>query len=179
MIGDVSGHGLRAATTMASLRHAALAYAVQDSAPATVLTKLSAFVNSGDHDYFATVLCALINVRRHTVTIASAGHMAPLLIDGDKGRYVEFDVDVPIGVASKSRYREALVTVPANSTLVAFTDGLVERRGEVLDVGLERLREAATGTDLQLDELLSSLARELASAEHRDDTAIVGIQWQN
>ncbi len=179
LIGDVSGHGLRAATTMASLRHAALAYAVQDSAPATVLAKLSEFVNSGEHDYFATVLCALIDVSRHTVTIASAGHMAPLLIDGDDGRYVEFHVDVPIGVASEARYREALVTVPANATLVAFTDGLVERRGEVLDVGLERLREAATGTDLQLDELLSSLAREAASAEHHDDTAIVGIQWQN
>jgi serine phosphatase RsbU (regulator of sigma subunit) len=179
LIGDVSGHGLRAATTMAALRHAALAYAVQDSAPATVLAKLSAFVNSGEHDYFATVLCALIDVRRHTVTVASAGHMAPLLIDGDGGRYVEFHVDVPIGVASESRYHEALVTVPAHATLVAFTDGLVERRGEVLDVGLERLREAATGADLELDELLSSLALELASAEHHDDTAIVGIQWQN
>ena len=179
LIGDVSGHGLRAATTMASLRHAALAYAVQDSAPATVLTKLSNFVNSGEHDYFATVLCALIDVQGHTVTLASAGHIAPLLIDGDEGRYVTFQVDVPIGVAHESRYHEAVIPIPSNATLVAFTDGLVERRGEVLDVGLERLRDAATGTDLALEELLISLARDLASAEHHDDTAIVGIQWQN
>ncbi|MCW3020074.1 MAG: Two component signal transduction histidine kinase, partial [Solirubrobacterales bacterium] len=179
LIGDVSGHGLRAATTMASLRHAALAYAVQDSAPATVLAKLSDFVNSGEHDYFATVLCALIDVQAHTVTVASAGHMAPLLIDGDDGRYVEFRVDVPIGVVGESPYHEAVVSVPSNATLVAFTDGLVERRGEVLDVGLERLRDAATGTDLPLEELLSRLAHDLASAEHHDDTAIVGIQWQN
>jgi hypothetical protein len=54
MIGDVSGHGLRAATTMASLRHAALAYAAQDPSPASVLALLSDFVNSGHHDYFAT-----------------------------------------------------------------------------------------------------------------------------
>lgn len=179
LIGDVSGHGLRAAITMASLRHAALAYAVQDSAPATVLTKLSDFVNRGEHDYFATVLCALIDVRGHAVTVASAGHMAPLLIDGDDGRYVEFQVDVPIGVAREADYHEAVVRVPSYATLVAFTDGLVERRGEVLDVGLERLRDAATGTDLPLDELLSGLAHDLASAEHHDDTALVGIQWQN
>ncbi len=179
LIGDVSGHGLRAATTMASLRHAALAYATQDSAPATVLAKLSDFVNSFKHDYFATVLCALIDVQAHTVTVASAGHMAPLVIDGDDGRYVEFEVDVPIGVEHESNYHETVVTVPSNATLVAFTDGLIERRGEVLDVGLERLRDAATGTDLSLEELLSGLARDLASAEHHDDTAIVGIQWQS
>jgi hypothetical protein len=57
--------------------------------------------------------------------------MAPLVIDGDDGRYVEFQVDVPIGVVRESRYHEAVVTVPSNATLVAFTDGLVERRGEV------------------------------------------------
>jgi serine phosphatase RsbU (regulator of sigma subunit) len=179
LIGDVSGHGLRAAITMASLRHAALAYAVQDSAPATVLGKLSDFVNSGEHDYFATVLCALIDVKGHRVTVASAGHMAPLLIDGDDGRYVEFNVDAPIGVAREADYREVIVTVPSSATLVAFTDGLVERRGEVLDVGLERLRDAATGKHLVLEELLSSLARDLVSAEPLDDTAIVGVQWQN
>lgn len=179
LIGDVSGHGLRAATTMASLRHAALAYAVQDCAPASVLARLSDFVNSGEHDYFATVLCALIDVKGHRLTVASAGHMAPLLIGGDDSEFVALHADVPIGVARARSYREVSVAVPANATLVAFTDGLVERRGEVLDTGLERLRVAATGTQLALDELLSNLARDLASLEHHDDTAIVGIRWQN
>ena len=64
VIGDVSGHGLHAATTMALLRHATLAYAAEEPRPATVLAKLSDFVNSEAHDYFATVLCALIDVAR-------------------------------------------------------------------------------------------------------------------
>jgi serine phosphatase RsbU (regulator of sigma subunit) len=179
LIGDVSGQGLRAATTMASLRHAALAYAVENCAPASVLAKLSDFVNSGEHDYFATVLCALIDVKGHRLTLASAGHMAPLLIDGDDSEFVDFHADVPIGVARARAYREARVVVPPHATLVAFTDGLVERRGEVLDIGLERLRAAATGTRLALDELLSSLTTDLVSAEHHDDTAIVGIRWQS
>jgi len=63
--------------------------------------------------------------------------------------------------------------------LLAFTDGLVERRGEVLDAGLARLRDAATGQHLALDDLLTQLAHDLASEDHTDDTAMVGIQWQN
>jgi serine phosphatase RsbU (regulator of sigma subunit) len=181
VIGDVSGHGLKAATTMASVRHAALAYAAQECRPATVLAKLSDFVNRGPHDYFATVLCALIDVDAHQLTVASAGHLPPLLIDGDDGRFVELDVGVPIGVArdSQSQYHEATVSVSPNATLVAFTDGLVERRGELLDVGLARLRDAATGQRLALDDLLAKLTRDLASGDQHDDTAIVGIQWQS
>jgi serine phosphatase RsbU (regulator of sigma subunit) len=179
LIGDVSGHGLRAATTMALVRHAALAYVAEDPRPATVLAKLSDFINSGVHDYFATVLCALIDVDAHRLTITSAGHMAPLLIDGERGEFVKFHVDAPVGVAGNSHYHEATVSVPANATLVAFTDGLVERRGEVLDVGLARLRDLATRQQLALEDLLAKLARGLASDDHQDDTAIVGIQWQS
>jgi serine phosphatase RsbU (regulator of sigma subunit) len=179
LIGDVSGHGLRAATTMALLRHAALAYVAQDHRPATVLGKLSDFVNSTQHDYFATVLCALIDVDAHTVTIANAGHLAPLVIDGDRGELVQVYADTPIGVPPKAAYREATMSVPANATLIAFTDGLVERRGEVLDVGLARLRDVATSQDLALEDLLAKLARDLAPDDHHDDTAIVGIRWRS
>jgi serine phosphatase RsbU (regulator of sigma subunit) len=179
MIGDVSGHGLRAATTMASLRHAALAYAAQDPSPSSVLAQLSDFVNSGPHDYFATMLCVLIDVGAHRLTVASAGHIPPLLIDGAGGQFVQFEVNVPIGVARKSPYLETTVPVRPNTTLIAFTDGLVERRGEVLDVGLARLRDAATDTALALEDLLLELAHGLASEGHHDDTAIVGIRWQS
>jgi serine phosphatase RsbU (regulator of sigma subunit) len=69
--------------------------------------------------------------------------------------------------------------VPPNATLVAFTDGLVERRGEALDVGLARLRGIAIKQQLPLEDLLLKIASELASDDHHDDTAIVGIRWQN
>jgi serine phosphatase RsbU (regulator of sigma subunit) len=178
VIGDVSGHGLHAATTMALLRHAMLAYAAEERRPAALLAKLSDFVNSGEHDYFATVLCALIDVRAHRMTVASAGHIAPLLIDGDDGRYVELNPNVPIGVERTSPYQETSVSVAPNSMLVAFTDGLVERRGEVIDAGLARLRSTASGRRLALDELVATLTRDLASEDHHDDTAIVAVQWQ-
>lgn len=178
VIGDVSGHGLKAATTMASLRHATLAYAAHDPRPAAVLARLSDFVNSGPHDYFATVLCAIIDVKEHRVTIASAGHLPPLLIDGAEGSFIDVEVNVPIGVPRDSPYEEASVTAPSHATLVAFTDGLVERRGETIDAGLARLNGAATAERLPLEDLVAKIPRDLAFEDHHDDTAIVGIQWQ-
>jgi serine phosphatase RsbU (regulator of sigma subunit) len=144
-----------------------------------VLSKLSDFVNSTAHDYFATMLCALIDVPAHRLTISSAGHLAPLLVDHEQTRFVEFDVNVPIGVRRASPYGEATISVNPDTTLIAFTDGLVERRGETLDTGLARLRDAAGARGLALSELLSELTRELSSDDHHDDTAIVGVRWQN
>src|SRR5205807_3305948 len=146
IIGDVSGHGLEAATTMAMLRHAALAYVAQDCAPASVLAKLAEFVQRSTHGYFATVLCALIEADAHRLTLASAGHMPPLLLDNGHSRFIDLRPGVAIGAAKQRSwdYRQATTTVAPRATLIAFTDGLVERRSEVLDVGLARLKDLAS-----------------------------------
>jgi serine phosphatase RsbU (regulator of sigma subunit) len=181
IVGDVAGHGLQAATTMALLRHAALAYAAQDARPASVLGKLALFAGArGIRGHFATVLCALIDRDAKRLTVASAGHLAPLLLEGDSGAFVALDIDAAIGIARNgaSRYRETTLPLPPSGTLLAFTDGLVERRGEVIDVGLDRLRNAAIEQQLPLQELLRKLAHDLVSENHHDDTAIVGIQWR-
>jgi len=179
VIGDVSGHGLRAATAMASLRHATLAYAAADPRPAAILGRLAQYVNAASHDYFATVLCALIDVEAHHMTLASAGHLPPLLLAGGDAHFLEVTAGAPIGVAGESHYEEISIDVPANTRLLAFTDGLVERRGEIIDTGLARLREAAAGGTLSLEELVAMLPQTLASDGHHDDTAIVGIEWQS
>ncbi|HUH80334.1 MAG TPA: PP2C family protein-serine/threonine phosphatase [Solirubrobacteraceae bacterium] len=178
LIGDVSGHGLRAATTMASLRHAALAYAAVDPSPSSVLSKLSNFVNSSAPDYFATMLCMRLDVAEHRVSVASAGHLPPLLLADDQARLLEFEPDVAIGVTRDWQYHETEVSIPPRATLVAYTDGLVERRGESLDAGLERLCRVASAGPQRLEELVAGLARDLPAEEHDDDTAIVGIQWR-
>lgn len=178
VIGDVSGHGLDAAVTMASVRHAALAYAAQDCRPASVLTNLAAFVNRSAHEYFATVLCVLIDIDAHRVTVANAGHPPPLVIDGDQSWFVELAPDPAIGAPHHVPYHETTVSAPSGATLVAFTDGLIERRGEALGVGLTRLRDTATTRPANLEGLMEKLERELASGG-RDDTAILGVRWQS
>jgi serine phosphatase RsbU (regulator of sigma subunit) len=179
VIGDVSGHGVEAATTMALVRHASLAYIAEDHHPAVILGKLADFVNREPHEYFATVLCALIEVDEHRLSIASAGHLPPLLLDDGHGEYLRVETEPPIGFPHDGDFAEATVSVPPGATLVAFTDGLVERRGEVLDEGLARLREMATREHLRSDDLLARLAEALTSVDHRDDTALVSIQWQS
>jgi serine phosphatase RsbU (regulator of sigma subunit) len=177
IVGDVSGHGLGAATTMAALRYAARAYATERYGPGDLLAKLSDFVGRSEHEYFATVLCGLIDVDSHRLTLACAGHLAPLLIEGDHAVFVALEVGVPIGVERDVPYAEVSVSVAPGAVLLAFTDGLVERRGEALDDGLARLRVAALAHRLPLDDLVHTLGRELASSGPQDDTAIVGLRW--
>ena len=113
-----------------------------------------------------------------TVTVASAGHFAPLLITRSGARYADVAAGLPIGVHGEGEYREHSFSVEQGGTLVAFTDGLVERRGEVIDAGLERLRASADGRDGPLGEMLSGLVGDLAHDHVPDDTAIIGLQWQ-
>jgi serine phosphatase RsbU (regulator of sigma subunit) len=169
---------LMAATTMALIRHATLAYIAQDPRPGVVLGKLSNFVGTVTRGYFATVLCALVEIDDHRLTLASAGHLPPLLLHGEAGDFLEISAEPPIGFPHEALFQEATVAVPPGATLVAFTDGLVERRGEVLDQGLARLREMAVREQLDED-LLARLAHELTPDDHRDDTALVSIQWQS
>ena len=87
VVGSVPGRGVRAAATMASLRYAIHAYAAQDDTPATILTKLSKLVNVGSTGQLATILCALVDVEAHELTVTSAGHLPPLLISDGIGKF--------------------------------------------------------------------------------------------
>ena len=177
VVGDVSGRGLRAATTMAALRFAIHAYAAQKDAPDAILTKLTGLLQVTTSGQFATVLCAVIDTDRYRVTVASAGHLPPLLLSDGRGDYLESAVGPPIGVQAGAAYAATTVSVPREATLLAFTDGLVERRGESIDRGLARLRAAAIGAATDLPELLSRLVNEVRQGSSDDDTAIVGLRW--
>jgi len=177
VVGDVSGRGLRAATTMASLRYAIHAYAAQHDAPTEILTKLSYLLNVADTGQLATILCALVDVDRREISVASAGHLPPLLIQNGNGQYVESDIGLPIGVEPGASYTSTTISAPPASTIVAFTDGLIEHRGEDLDQSLERLRGAAVARNGALPELLGGLVKELHSGAAADDIAIVGLRW--
>ena len=179
VVGDVSGRGLRAAATMASLRYAIHAYAAENDPPATILAKLSKIISVTSGGQLATVLVALVDVASHQLTIASAGHLPPLLVTDGHGEYVQSEIGLPVGVEDDATYASVTVTAPPAATFLAFTDGLVERRGEALDRGLARLREAAVTHHNGLSELLTRLLTEMRSGPAEDDTAIVGLRWND
>jgi serine phosphatase RsbU (regulator of sigma subunit) len=178
VIGDVSGRGLRAATIMASLRYAIHAYAAQGDEPASILTKLSQLLDIGRDGAFATVLCGTIDPAAHQVTVASAGHLPPLLIAAGAADFVRMKTGLPVGVDAGVPYESATITVPEHGTVLVYTDGLIERRSEGLDVGLERLRDATLGVDGTIEHLLSHVVGALAEAGADDDTAILGLRWR-
>jgi serine phosphatase RsbU (regulator of sigma subunit) len=177
-VGDVSGRGLAAATTMAKIRFAIRAYAAEGDSPGVVLTKLSKLLEIGNDDHFATVLCARIDVPGHRVTFAKAGHLDPLLMVDTTSEFVRVPTGLPVGVARSPSYEETTLEVPRHATLLFYTDGLVERRGEIVDVGLERLRIASvSGIGRSVSSVLDDVVGVVIPNGSNDDTAILGVRW--
>ncbi len=175
-IGDVSGRGLVAATMMGTIRHSIRAYAVQGDPPEVVLRKLDDLVDVQRDDCFATVCCAVLDVPGHLVTVASAGHPPPLVLDGAGARFLVPPLKPPVGVPSAAVPSASTSVVGPGAILVLYTDGLVERRGESLDVGLEHIR-LAVGDDGGADRPMRALVDSLAPDGLDDDVAILGLRW--
>ena len=178
VVGDVSGRGIQAAVIMASLRFAIRAYAAQGDAPSQILTRLCSLLDIRREGHFATVLCGHVDNDRQLLTLASAGHLPPLLVSDGQGAFVDLVIGPPIGTRFDATYASASIRVPPGCTLLAYTDGLVERRGEILDVGLEDLRRSVVRSDRPLDEVLSDVVDELTSKGSDDDVAILGLRWK-
>jgi serine phosphatase RsbU (regulator of sigma subunit) len=177
VIGDVSGRGVQAGTTMASLRFAIRAFVSEGHGPAEVLRHLTALLDVAHGGQFATILCGVLDGSDCQLTAANAGHLPPLLLDPSGSQYLQIPAGPPIGVRSTGSYREVTVSLPRHGTLLAFTDGLVERPGETLDESLERLRSALHGA-ASLTAVFDQIVP-LLNAGSRDDIAILGVQWPN
>jgi anti-sigma regulatory factor (Ser/Thr protein kinase) len=163
---------------MASLRFAIRAYAAQGDGPGTILGKLAGLLNIGRDGHFATVLCGVLDPATRTATWADAGHPRPVLHTEDRTEFVEVPVGPPVGVVSDAEYAEATHTLPDAGTLLLYTDGLVERRGESIDVGFERLANAVEATASEpLADALFSLVRRAIPDGCDDDAAVLGIRW--
>jgi serine phosphatase RsbU (regulator of sigma subunit) len=178
VVGDVSGQGLPAATTMAALRFAVRAYVAQGDDIATVLTRLRGLLDIEVDHQFATVLLGELDQAAGLVRVVSAGHFGPLLMSDGRAEFLDCLVAPPVGVAASALPAVMEVRVSGPATLLAFTDGAVERRGEVIDTGLERLRSTASAAVAQpLPTVLDHLMQMPTVNGGRDDTVILGLRW--
>jgi hypothetical protein len=178
IVGDISGRGLAAATTMAALRFAVRAYLAQGDDIATVLTKLRALLDLEVDHQFATVLLGEVDPAAGLIRIVSAGHFGPLLISDGRAEFLECPVAPPIGVTAPAAPVVTEARASGTTTLLAFTDGAVERRGEVIDTGLERLRSTAAGAAGDpLPAVLDRLMQIPTASGGQDDTVILGLRW--
>jgi serine phosphatase RsbU (regulator of sigma subunit)/integral membrane sensor domain MASE1/anti-sigma regulatory factor (Ser/Thr protein kinase) len=177
-IGDVAGHGLAAASTMGQVRMAFRAYALQDPSPAAVLAGVHRLLGQLDATDMVTMLYALYDPTTRRLRYASAGHPPAVLLDHSGTRYLRDGLAPPVGVTSHDSFTEATAELPPDATLVMYTDGLVERRGESLDEGLDRLaRELAPREADDLDDLCDHLLAQLLRDDPTvDDVALLVVR---
>jgi serine phosphatase RsbU (regulator of sigma subunit) len=176
-VGDVVGHGLSAACVMGQLRSALSAASRAADSPARALEVLGLYARSVDGAESTTAVTARIDWDSHTIVYSSAGHPPPALLRGDgRVEFLDRATDPPLGARPEHVPRpEATTDFAGGDTLVLYTDGLIERRREDIDVGLGRLAAALThhreaAPDALADALLSDL---LPPGGATDDTALV------
>jgi len=177
-MGDVVGHGIGAAALMGQLRHAMRAYALEGHSPAGVLDQLDRVVRSLDGSQMATLLYLVVEEDHSTVTFSSAGHVPPLVISPEgEAEYLETAPNPPLGVFESPTHKEMTARLEPGSTIVLYTDGLVEERGVSIDQGLEALRLAASQDPCHPDELCDRLVDSmLAIHTANDDIAVLALR---
>lgn len=174
VVGDVSGHGLRSAVVMGRLRSALRSYALIEDDPATVLTLLDRKIQHFEAGNLATVLYAKISMANHQMSVSIAGHLPPILAAPDRDAVLlPLPADLPVGVGDPKARHTTVVDVPRGSSVVAYTDGLVERRGEVIDVGLQRLAAQVRAEPAEAICAAIMVGTDLDAAE--DDIALLAI----
>ena len=176
VLGDVAGHGVTAAGTMGQLRHGLRAYLVEDHSPSQVLMRLSRLVGQLLPMALATATIVVIDPATGDVRVASAGHPPVCRVPAD-GRGVLLDVDPwpPLGAVPVDQLEppaETVLQIAPGESLVLYSDGLVERRGEVLDVGLDRLTGLATGGQ-DPDALCEALMSMCRDPSGEDDATVL------
>ncbi len=176
VVGDVSGRGVDAVAEMARARFTLRAYLFDGDAPHEALEKCARQFDITTDGHLVTVLVGTGNRRTGVLTLANAGHPAPLLLSGDRADFVEMPIGVPLG-AGHGPYRSVSLGMPRGSTLLAYTDGLVERRGEDIDEGLGRLARTALQVAAQpVERLIADLLAAAGATDSSDDVAVLALR---
>jgi putative methionine-R-sulfoxide reductase with GAF domain len=176
VIGDVSGHGLASAVVMGRIRSALRAYALISDDPAQALTMLDRKVHHFEAGNLTTALYAMISPDRATIRLSSAGHLCPVLAVPDRSAdLVDMPVDAPLGVGPiRGTRRTTEVEWPPAALLFCYTDGLVERRDQVIDVGIKALLDVAGSDD---PETVCDTVMSHVGPEHpTDDIAVLAVR---
>jgi anti-sigma regulatory factor (Ser/Thr protein kinase) len=177
-VGDVVGKGVRAAATMAQLRNGLRAFALDQMRPSATVSRLNRLTGEVDESAFATLVYAVVDPGRRVVRFTSAGHLPPLIVYPDRRtEFAEGGRSLPLGVSADAAFEQDVVELPTGSTLILFTDGLVERRDSTLMEGFERLRAAAAEAPGDPERLVDHILERLVGDDIRgDDIAVLAVR---
>ena len=177
VMGDVVGRGIPAASLMGQLRNGLRAYAIEGHSPAAVLERLDRLVQSLTPGRMATLLYMVLEPDGRSAVVGNAGHLPPLIAEpGTEPRLLEGMRGVPLGVLPYASFEDMRVRLGPGSTLVLYTDGLVEERGVSIEARLGDLRRAATAPFEGPNELCERLLGELLpEGPGIDDVAVLAL----
>jgi GAF domain-containing protein/anti-sigma regulatory factor (Ser/Thr protein kinase) len=180
-VGDVMGKGAAAAALMGQVRSAIRAYAVAGQSPTEVLTSLDHLFDTLVEDRVVTAVVGTVNPTSGVVQLTNAGHPPPLIVRPDGStRYSSTDNSLLIaaGLRGPPRPMQEIVLGPGDS-LIMYSDGLIERRGELITVGMDRLADVATviAGDGWPRRPAAVFASELSEDERPDDVVVLALRY--
>ncbi|GAA4295299.1 SpoIIE family protein phosphatase [Mycobacterium paraffinicum] len=182
VVGDCVGRGLPAAAVMGQLRSSARALLINGAEPALLLEQLDSAASLIPNAYCTTVFLAILDTESGVLQYSNAGHMPAVLVGSEPGTTVMLTdaASVPLAVRRPEPRPQTSRVLPPGSTLMLFTDGLVERKHESIDDGMGRAAAVlAKTTALPLDSVADAVLRELApAAGYDDDVAMVIYRHQ-
>ena len=180
IVGDVVGKGVQAAANMGQLRNALRAISVERLKPPSALARLDRLASDGLDTTFATVVYAVFDSKAGVLRHSSAGHPPPVVAFPDgRVELLEGGRGLPLGTGLGPKYRQSVVELPAGSIVLLYTDGLVERRGESIDEGIEALVAAMRDGPNDAEQLLEHVVDKLVegTAQRADDIAILAARF--
>lgn len=182
VVGDCVGRGLPAAAVMGQLRSSARALLINGAEPARLLEQLDSAASLIPNAYCTTVFLAVLDTDSGLLHYSNAGHMPAMLARPESGTTLLNDArSVPLAVRRDHPRPQASLLLPYGSTLLLFTDGLVERKHESIDDGIDRAAASLVETmSLPLDSVAEAVLRKLApAAGYDDDVAMVIYRRQH
>ena len=177
VIGDVVGHGVHAAAVMGRLRTGLRAFILDGRSPGDAVERLDELMRGFEHRQMATLFHLEIDLASGRAKYVRAGH-PPALVRTPNGNVVELRGrgSAPLGVLEDVGFEQVTAEVPPGSTVLLYTDGLIERRNLDLNVGIESLKVVLADATGSADEVLDRVTGELETERVPDDIALLALK---
>jgi anti-sigma regulatory factor (Ser/Thr protein kinase)/putative methionine-R-sulfoxide reductase with GAF domain len=176
-IGDVAGHGLRAAALMGQLRTALHGYAVEGHSPGRTLQLVDRFMRTLPDSAMATAAYAVLDADTGALRLANAGHLPPIVVGGSNPRILELPSAPPLGAFPYASWTDEETALDAGETILFYTDGLVERPGVPLTESIARLLTITAAASSAEEACQLAVEQLVPFGRLRDDMAMVALNY--
>jgi serine phosphatase RsbU (regulator of sigma subunit) len=177
VIGDVAGHGVHAAAVMGRLRTGMRAYILDGRSSEDAVRRLDQLMRGFEVRQMATLFLLELDLETRRVEFVRAGH-PPALVRGPDGEVTELRGKgaAPLGVLENISFEQESVEVAPGSTILLYTDGLIERRSVDLNVGIDLLKSVLAEADGSADDCLERIFGAMATEDVPDDIAMLALR---